>query len=329
MDADVSMTSSRNSRWDRSPVLDGDRTPCIASLTERDIEIFKLLARFRYLASDDIHAFVGGSLHAIGRRLNLLFRKPNGYLARPHQQRQNAEANHRRLLYELDERGRHVLRDHGLPFLAKHYYRNFAHELMVCRIMASIELGTRAAPTVRMISWPEILANSATPEATRFASNPASIPVRFTENGQAVSIIVSADARPFGIERLHDSRHSYLFFPGIEADCGTEPIESSDIDRSSIVRKLTAYRAIAAQDLHRTHFGFPNFLVPITTTTERRMKSIMELLARMTGGRGSKMFLFTTFPAFHSFEKPPPASGHMLTRDWQRVGFAPFQLAAK
>ena len=30
--------------------------------TELDIEIFKLLARYRYLPSDYIHAFVGGSL---------------------------------------------------------------------------------------------------------------------------------------------------------------------------------------------------------------------------------------------------------------------------
>ena len=179
MRAVTTITSNRNSRWDRSPVHDRDQTPCVASLTERDLEIFKLLARYRYLASDDIHAFVGGSLNAIGRRLNLLYRKPNGYLGRPVQQRQTAEANHRRLVHELDERGRHVLCDHGLPFLAKHYHRNFAHELMACRIMASIELGTRADPHLRMISWPEILASGATPKTTRLAPNPSSIPVRF------------------------------------------------------------------------------------------------------------------------------------------------------
>ena len=51
--------------------------------TERDIEIFKLLVRFRYLPSDYIHAFVGGNEKALSRRLNLLARKPNLYLARP------------------------------------------------------------------------------------------------------------------------------------------------------------------------------------------------------------------------------------------------------
>ena len=53
---------------------------------------------------------------------------------------------------------------------------------------------------------------------------------------------------------------------------------------------------------------------------------MMELLDRMTGGRGSKMFLFKTFPSFTSPEKPPPADGHMLTAPWQRVGYPPLHL---
>ena len=40
---------------------------------------------------------------------------------------------------------------------------------------------------------------------------------------------------------------SFLFFPGIEADCGTEPLDGSDADRSSIAKKFAAYRAIAEQ----------------------------------------------------------------------------------
>ena len=61
------------------------------------LEIFKLLARYRYLPSDYIHAFIGGNAKALCRRLNLLSRKPNVYLARPPQQRESASANHRPL----------------------------------------------------------------------------------------------------------------------------------------------------------------------------------------------------------------------------------------
>jgi hypothetical protein len=64
--------------------------------------------------------------------------------------------------------------------------------------------------------------------------------------------------------------------------------------------------------------------VPIITTTEIRAQSMMDVLKRVTGGKGSNIFLFKTFPAFTSFEKPPPPSGRMLTEDWQRVGNPPF-----
>jgi len=50
------------------------------------------------------------------------------------------------------------------------------------------------------------------------------------------------------------------------------------------------------------------------------MESMMALLHRLTGGHGAKMFLFKTFPALTSFEKPPAATGHMLTEPWQRIG---------
>jgi hypothetical protein len=320
-------TNKRNSRWSRDPVL-GNGQAVAVSPTERDIEIFKLLTRYRYLPSDYIHAFVGGNMSALCRRLNLLSRKPNLYLARPHQQRDSADANHRPLIYELDERGSRILRERGVPVLPNNYHRNFAHELMVAQIMASLELGTKENKNIRYITWSEILASDKTPAATRESPTGASIPVSFAANAQHYAITVKADAFPFGLERIVEGKRTYLFFPGIEADCASEPIEPSDFERSSLYRKLIAYMAIAEQGVHRSHFGFPNLFVPIITTTAVRMQSIMRLLRKLTDGRGSKMFLFKRLPAFTSHERPPAAGGHMLTDPWQRVGFEPFNLAS-
>ena len=110
---------TRNSRWSRSPVIGSAGAALAVRPTERDIEIFKLLLRFRYLPSNYIHAFVGGNDKALGRRLNLLARKPNLYLARPHQQRETADANHRHLIYELDDRGSRLLKERGLSVPAE------------------------------------------------------------------------------------------------------------------------------------------------------------------------------------------------------------------
>lgn len=327
MDA-IADKQTRNSRWSRDPVIGRAGAAVAVYPTDRDIDIFKLLTRYRYLPSDYIHAFVGGSASALSRRLNFLSRKPNLYVARPQQQRQNADANYRHLIYELDERGSRVLKERGLSFLPKSYHRNFVHELMVAQIMASFELGTRERTNIRLITWPEILANPSTPEATRQSPAAASIPVAFTAHGERYSTHVNADARPFGIERVIDGSRSYLFFPGIEADCGTEPVEAGGFERSSIAKKFAAYIAIAEQGLYRSHFGFPNFFVPFIAPTAVRMESIMALLQRMTGERGSKMFLFKTFPMLSSFEKPPRAGGHMLTEPWLRSGHQPWSLVS-
>ena len=316
---------TRCSRWTRDPVLDSGKA-LVVHPTARDIEIFKLLTRYRYLPSDYIHAFVGGSLRALSRRLNLLSRRPNLYLARPHQQRLNADANHRRLIYQLDDRGSRLLQERGQTFLPKSYHRNFQHELMVAQIAASFELGARQQKHIALITWPQILQSPSMPLATRNSDTAASIPVTFDLRGDCVSIQVTADALPFDLQRTLDNQSSYLFFPGIEADCGTEPVETSDIDRSSIFKKVCAYCAIAEQGLHRTQFGFPNFFVPIITTTAARMQSMIRVLEKVTAGRGSKIFLFKTFPALTSFEKPPMAGGHMLTEPWQRAGFPPLHL---
>ncbi len=168
---------TRNSRWSRNPVIGPAGAALAVRLTERDIEILKLLVRFRYLPGDNIHAFVGGSMSALTRRLNLLSRKPNLYLARPPQQRATADANYRHLIYELDERGSRLCKERGLSLLPKSYHRNFPHELMVSQIVASMESGTRERQNIRLITWSEILANDKTPEATPAVRQPAAIPV--------------------------------------------------------------------------------------------------------------------------------------------------------
>jgi hypothetical protein len=304
--------------------LSGTGASLIAHITDRDLAILKLLARYRYLPADDIHGFIGGSAKNLSHRLNVLSRKPNLYINRPHQQRLGADTNCRPLVYELDDKGIALLRDRGFPCAANKYRRNFAHELMACRIMASIELGTRRRPGIRLITWPEILASDAMPLAAKELPSPASIPVTTVIRGQRLSLTVTADARPFGLERTRsDGTRSYLFFPGIEADCGTEPIDASDADRTSIYKKFVTYRAIAEQGIYRSHFGFPSFFVPIITTSTARMESMMRLLQKMTGGRGSKMFLFNIFPAFTSIDGRAMSDGQMLTKPWLRAGFDP------
>jgi hypothetical protein len=298
----------RNSRWDDAPVLDRRGAPKVAATTEHDIErIFKPLCRYRYLPADYLPALGGGNLGYVIDRLYLLSRRPNLYVARPLQQRANANANHRHLIYELADKGARVMQERGFEYQRTRSPASFAHELMVCQIMASFELGTRVT-NARIITWDDILRSKRLPETTRRSAKPYHIPVSITVDGHVIDTHVAADGHPFGVASIVDDHLEYFFCPGIEADCGTEPMDASDFARSSIYKKFVLYLAVEAQGIHRLHFGFPNFYVPVITTNETRARSMMDLLSRITAGKGSKIFLFKTFPAFTSFEKPDPAS---------------------
>ena len=310
------LANHRRSRWDRAPVLDSRGREKHAQLTDRDIEIFKLLARYRYLSIDDIHAFVGGSRKGLAHHVNLLSRHPNLYLNRPPQQRQSADANHRPLIYELDRRGVTVLREIGFTVATKDYHRNFAHEVTVCTIMASFELGARDAQDIRLVSWEEILASGKVPSSTAGSPRPTHIPVSFRVRGKEQHTEINADGKPFGIEyRVPGEKPVYRFFPGIEADMGTEPLQTSDIERSSITKKLLAYLAIEQLGICRSHFGFPNLFVPFVTTNATRARSMMDLLAKLTSGRGSMTVLFKSFSPIALVDHP------MIREPWERVGF--------
>jgi Replication-relaxation len=321
---DAITPKSRLSRWVRDPVRDELGKPTIATLTQRDIDIFKLLSRYPYLPFTDIHAFIGGGKESLSKRINLLYRRPNLYLDRPHQQR-IADANYRSMIYELDDKGRQVLADRGLPHVPKKYHRNFAHELMACRIMLSFELGVRANKHLRLIHWPEIIAKMS-PTAQN-ADEPHAIPVTFHSHGKTHSKHIKADWKPFGIERIEGGKSFYCFFPGIEADTGTEPVESTEF-RSDISQKFAAYLAVCKDRIHQSHYGLPGqgFFIPFITGSKTRMENMMTLFSRMTNGKGHPSFVFKTFPPITSFQKPPPPSGDMLTTPWLRVGYPPLKL---
>src|SRR6266851_3125741 len=267
----VESKRSYTSRWKPK----GDYDP---HLTERHIEAFKLLTRYTYLPAPYFPTFLGGHRDSWQEALRRL--TGAGYLDRPKQQRQHYNANYRPLVYALADRGLNALRERGVECERPRARRNFAHELMTSELMASIELGAREG--AMLITWPDILVSESLPEKTRCSSRPFHIPVTITVDGNKHDTHIAADGAPFGIERVIDGRSVYFFCPGIEADCGTEPVDTSDIARSSIFKKFMLYEAIYAEQIHRSHFGFPSFYVPVITTNNVRMQSMMEVLKRIT-----------------------------------------------
>ncbi len=300
-------------------------------LTLRDIELFKLLSRYQYLRSDFLYAFLGGESETrFKERLGDLYHDGK-FINRPEQQWLFAGSRCMPLVYELDACGEQVLRDHGLfphdaPLLKKGRMgacRQFAHQLMICDSLASIELGLRQRTDLRFLSWQDILAKA--PERTRVLENPFAIPVSISHTFPGSGKAQSADIRAvpdalFGLEYARHGQRLYRFF-ALEADRNTLPIKRTNLQQSSYLRKVLPYRQIVVQDIHKTHLGLPNLLVLTVTTNEQHMRSIMTLVKELATDGRSTLFLFKTMSSLGDFRKAPAPTAHMLTAPWQRVGY--------
>jgi hypothetical protein len=290
------------------------RTGKRIELTSRDIKIFQLLSRYRYLSSTYIHAFVGGASETrLKERLGDLFHE--GYLERPEQQWNLADARCRPAVYESSKGSVQALHaDGGLPddqrtFLAATAHRQFQHSLMICEVLASLELGLRSVSELRLIAWPEILARA--PDATHSSPTPFRLPL--PSGGYLVPDGL------FGIEYAQGDTKAYRFF-ALEVDRGTMPVARSNPAQTSILGKVAAYREVMARQVHKTHWGVPNLLVLTVTTSESRMREMIRCL----GDHGGECAAFLFAAATDADLKVPLP--RLLTEPWLRANLDPLAI---
>ncbi|HEX3810322.1 MAG TPA: replication-relaxation family protein [Rhizomicrobium sp.] len=288
------------------------RTGKAIALTPRDLEIFRSLIHYRYLRSTYLHAFAGGaSPTRFKERLGDLFHE--GFLERPGQQWQFAHARYRPALYEIGDGARRALHAHGVTetgartFLRGTVHRQFAHSVMICECLASIELAARQSIGLRFISWPEIVARA--PAMTRAAP----IPFRIELSSRALI----PDAI-FGLEYAQGDKRVYRFF-ALEADRATMPVSRSSTGQTSYLGKLADYSEITRRELHKSWWRIPNLIVLTVTTSEPRMHEIRRRLT--TNADGNSAFLFKTVAEEGCPLKDPVQS--LLCEPWTRAGDLP------
>jgi hypothetical protein len=275
-------------------------------LSRRDLEIFRALTLYRYLSSTYLHAFAGGlSEKRFKERLGDLFHE--GYIDRPKVQWEQVNSRYRPAIYEGKAATSEAIRQAGLEagvrtYLSKGAHRQFPHSLLICELLASIELATMRIANTRFIGWSEILARS--PQDTRTSPTPFRIPV-------SPGRYLVPDAL-FGLEYTSGAEKAFRFF-ALEADRGTMPISRSNERQTSYLGKLAAYRSIIESRAFKTHLGIPNLLVLTVTTGPKRLA---EMLTKLGGEH--RLFLFKSV-------KPKqlvlPAQG-LLSEAWQRAGLA-------
>jgi hypothetical protein len=292
------------------------RTGKSLALTPRDLEIFRTLCRYRFLRSTYLHAFVGGaSEKRFKERLGDLFHE--GYLDRPAEQWRFADARCLPVEHELGKGGREAVatvaesKAEAITWLRDGPHQQFEHSLMICEVLASIELEIREHPDLRFIPWPEILAKA--PESTRQSVQPYQLPA----GDEQASVVPDAI---FGIEYRGNGRKAYRFF-AVEADRGTMPIVRTDKRKTSLAAKLSAYREATSQGSHQAHWGVPNLLVLVVTLSSSHQENLLKSVTGVDGGNTAILF-----QSVAATELPAGPSNSFLLEPWDRTGYPPLAI---
>lgn len=273
-------------------------------LTDRDVEIIRYVERFRLLRSrSHVVRLFGGSKHLL-RRLRKLY--DNKYLYRLPDRTPYEQA-----VYGIGNKGADLLNaEFDLPRAnVDHTQKNkrlgprfVEHTLLVADLMVAIILACRGREDVRFVSQEEILEEWA-PEKTRkrrfkVGGRPFRWRVKFTYDGKTYRKSVEPD-HMFALE-LPDGRVEPFF---LEADRQNMPVESGNMNRSSILKKQLQYWKSwqktpigEAANLFERHFGIPDIRTLFAISTgyrgDKRLGRCVEANRRFRDGVGTGLFLF-------------------------------------
>lgn len=308
----------RASRWD------DQATTRLVAPTARDLEYLYSLFIHGPLSSAMLRALIAPACRQkdVTTRLMILKRKPNAFIQQPWQQRHAFNANYNPLIYALSATGlqalleqRRITRQQAQWYLGINDNRKaFDHETMAAYVSASLDLGCRQNGLC-FISWLDIFEHSKCPQQTKSARNPFLIP--YTIDRQLRALI------PDGLCAVQTA--AGINFYALEADRNNEPIETSNLTRSSYARHIQGYRHALRKELYKIHYGVPNLQVLNVTVSELHMINIIAHLKRVTAVKspdltGSHPFLFKSVPELGRRINKPPVDGAMLTSAWRRVG---------
>lgn len=290
------------------------KRPCPITLTDRDAIILKALHKYRFLTTDHLQTLTQTeSRWGMNARLRLLY--DHKYVDRPKAQAAIfSHADKRPTVYALGNKGAALMSERfGIIMPPSVYWtqknrrvreRHIEHTLGISDFMIEIEAMCNAAPNLHLIDQAEILARS--PAQTRRANYPFRWRTQIMHKGERHDIMIVPDY-VFGIrndEQPAERNERYFF---VEIDRGTMPVTRRDMAQTSYLRKILSYADTFERSLALRRFNMTGFQVLTVTTSQDRIKNILNAIARLERKSFSAgTFLFkvktdaqTHFP-FHS-----------------------------
>lgn len=289
-------------------------------ITPNDRDILHLLARYRYLRASFIHQLLPNrSSQGLSRSLRRLF--DHGYIDKPREQHRGYNSLYCPDIYALDEKGEGVLLDEPKEITRLYRQkidaplRNFAHSMMICDCLASIEIGLLGSGH-KLITWQEIVARTTHKRPMKL---PCKLAYTFPDGRKETNKTFLVPDGLFGIRHL-DGKVSFF---ALECE-HYNPIEPTNLKRASLLKKILGYRDIQRSSVYKTQLAIPNLRILVAAPTETRMQHMIELTKKITPK--SNLFLFTYIPVQEELLKAPQPFPSLVANPWPRVGHEPIAL---
>ena len=280
-------------------------TPPPLQITERDTDILRLVAEYRFLNSEHIRRLVTGSAKNLSNRLKGLFE--HGFLDRPQCQyefyRPGGGSQH--IVYAPTDKGIRLLANNPRTIRKSGHWANknksvgqlhLKHSLAIADFAVSMKLAVRGCNDIDLIDGSALLTNL--PTETQSLAKPYRLNVPVIHQGRRTAIGLEPDYT-FSLSLTKAKRQAFFF---VEVDRGTMPIERASLGQTSILRKLLAYQSLWQSKQHQQHFGWRSFRVLFVTTSAERADNMIKATDKHTAIAGSSLFLFTDKQSLYAQE---------------------------
>jgi len=266
-------------------------------VTPELLNLLELLARYKYLRTSFIREMLDcgerGIIYQLQRRRN------QGYIHQPKEQKRGYNNLWCPRIHSITKNGMKLLLEHGRdpykvtrldPHQGDVPARNFAHSMMICDVMASIEIGLKATDAT-LIPFGEIMNRL----------DPTTDPMRLEFNTSFRGEIVRGKLVPDGLFGIRYSDGKASFFAletertnlvGVDALTDPEKLRRA-VHRTSGLKKIIAYKDILEKKNYK-QLGIPSLRVLFITPTKAKAQNYCDMAKAVCAN--PRLFLFHDVP---------------------------------
>ena len=275
-------------------------------ITPHVLDVLTLLSRYRYLRKSFIDALLPErSQDGMNRTLQRL--RSHGYVSLPREQYRGYNSRYCCLIYQITRQGLAILRDRR-PEQVTNLLRdtsdapatNFAHSMMICDTLASLEIGA-VVSGCEFIPLEAILARTT-------GENPLKLPCRI--KGQPASLT------PDGLFGIRYPSGNVWFYV-LEAEHYNPVWPSQDQKRASFRKKCYGYNDIAIERPYRQQLAIPNLRYLFVFPTKARAETAaMHFERAFSGMKLAGRIYLTDIPVQEELLTAPVPFPRLFVQRW-------------